>query len=279
MNITLPRPSIERWPLCLGLVALAILGAVAAGLWADRGMPRSAPSLPGPSEVTPREADAQLVEVDREHDAGRAPLTGLLADAFEAATGHRDSFDVEKDGKAVIGIWPEAILQLPFGKALLVGQQDLSGCHYCQGSFDIYYFRQVDGKIVITGESPSAVLGWAGGLPPENWRLTTRFTSYPAILASGDFMQHGIILRSSTLTELRPEGAVMSDVIQTGFDDRGFREDGHVCTANGRIVNVRKDIGFDVEVTGSLRTVERYRRQGNRFVRLSPIDWQQPCGK
>jgi hypothetical protein len=281
VNVSAPEPFTRHLlPLCLGLMALLILGAVAAGLWAERNAPtvpiaqRVPPAQAAKSRPPAAAASVALQEVEREEDEP----SDLLTDAFEAATGHRKSFDVKKDGDAIAGVWPEAIIQLPFGKALLVGKQNLSRCHYCQGSFDIYYFRQEGGKIVSTGRWPRAVLGWDWGNPPENWRVTTRFTTYPAIVAWGDFMQHGIILRSSTLTEMRPDGAVMSDVIGMGFDDKGFHDDPRrACTVNGKVMNVRKDVGFDVQVTGTVRKIERYRKSGVRFVSISPVDWQEPC--
>lgn|GEM_PF-6684315 len=279
MNIRAARPdAFVRWPLYVGLVALVMLAVAAMGLWKEREAPAVSFARPAPARAV-AEIPTARQEIEREYLPGEEDEpSGLIDDAFEAATGHRRPFDVRKDGELIAGVWPEAIIQLPFGKALLVGKQNLFRCHYCQGAFDIYYFRQEGGKVVITGRWPRAVLGWDWGDPPENWRVTTQFTTYPAIVASGDFRQHGIILRSSTLTEMRPDGAVMSDVIGMGFDDRGFHEDRRrACTVNGRVMNVRKDVGFDVEVAGTVRKIERYRKSGNRFVSVSPIDWQTPC--
>jgi hypothetical protein len=272
VNIRAARPdAVARWPLYLGLVALVILAVVATGIWRERNAPAAPFAQPAPPALV-AEAPAGPQEIEREEDEP----SGLQADAFEAVTGHRRSFDIKKDGET-IGISPQGILELPFGKVLVTGEQIELGCHYCQGSYGIYYFREEAGKVVITGRWPEAILGADWGDPPE-WRLTSRFTSFPAIVAWGDFMQHGIIIRSSTLTELRPEGPVMSDAIGMGFDDRNFQEDPRrACTVTGRVMNVRKDVGFDVEVTGTVRKIERYRKSGGRFVSISPIDWQEPC--
>jgi hypothetical protein len=276
-------PASARWPLYAGLAALALALALSTALsLGDRQETDIAKSGPDatPVAVAPvatETAPAEPKVTEEDYSPWIKPSKELVA-AFEAATGHRRPFNVETDGE-IFGTSPMRIIQLPFSKVLITGEGVEPGCLYCQGAIGICYFREEAGKVVVTGRWPSFILGWHWGQMPENWRLTTRFTAFPAIVAWGEFNNHGIVVRSSTLTELRPEGPVGSGPIGTGFDDRGFQVDMSGCAVTGRVVNVRRDIGFDVQITGGVSKVERYRKRGKRFVSVSPIDWQDPCSR
>jgi hypothetical protein len=276
VNIRADRPdSAARWPLYLGLVALVILGLVAAGLWVER----TAPSASSAHPASPAAATRVLVnpeDIPAKYLPGKAP-TKAVADAIEAVAGDRTAYS-NFEAPGFVSKGHVELIELPFAKVLVTEEYSDEQCHYCTGSLGVYYLKEIGGKLTVTGRWPDAVPGWDWGEPPEKWRVTNRFTSFPAIVAWGDFMNYGIVLRSSTLTELRPEGPVFSDVIDTGFDDSGLQEDPRrVCSVTGTIVNVRKDVGFDVQLTGTARRIERYRKRGNRFVNLSPTDWQEPC--
>jgi hypothetical protein len=131
----------------------------------------------------------------------------------------------------------------------------------------------------VTGRWPKAVEGWDWGDPPSTWELTDRFTTYPAIYATGDFMAQGIITQGATITELHPNGPVTSDLIGISYDDEGNRpESGWTCVVKGRIANIRKDRSFDVLVTGSARAVDHYVKRRGRFVARKRIRWDLPCG-
>lgn len=201
-----------------------------------------------------------------------------LADAFGAATGHREPFTQLEDGELVT-TKPIKIISLPFGPALLTSREIKDGCHACQGSIGVYYLKDVGGKTTVTGSWPKAVEGWGWGAPPE-WQSTDKFTSYPAIYASGGFTGQGITESSSTLTELTPAGPITSDLIGTGYTDEGAIVDDErpACVLEGKIANIRKDRSFDVVVTGTKPMVNHYLKKGGKFVALSKVDWGLPCG-
>ena len=91
------------------------------------------------------------------------------------------------------------------------------------GAIGVYYLRGAAGRVTVIGRYPDAVKGWGYGAIPTDWRVTDRFTADPAILASGGYTGQGIIESSATLTELRPDGPVTSDVINTGFSPTTIR--------------------------------------------------------
>lgn len=185
-------------------------------------------------------------------------------------------------GGDIITTKPLRITQLPFGPVLLTKREIKDGCHACTGAIGVYYLKEQDDTTTVTGSWPKAVegWGWGWGAAPAEWSLTDKFTALPSIYATGGFMGQGIIEESATLTELRPDGPVTSDVIVTGFSDEGAIVDNEraPCVVKGRIANIYKDRSFDVIVTGSVRAVDHYVKRKGKFIAASKIDWGIPCG-
>jgi hypothetical protein len=213
----------------------------------------------------------------RAADTRAEPIPERVWDAFEAATGRRSNFGVA-EGRDVVVTRPVKIVELPFGPALLTEVEIERGCHGCAGAIGVYYLKQVNGEFRVKARWPRAIRGWTWGLPPTEWHLTNRFTSYPAIYATGGFLAQGISTGGATITELRPSGPVESDLVGTHYDDEGDPETGRrACRVQGRIANVRKDRSFDVVVSGSVKTVAHYVKRGGRFRTSSRIRWNDPC--
>jgi hypothetical protein len=251
----------------------------ATGLFVVRS-PEIAPPKKSPAQGSGTQALPQVSGYGPDptvvNEEGQEVEPKRLADAFEAATGHRTPFSTHSKMDDVRTI-PLRIIQLPFGPVLLTEDTNTDG-HADVGAIGVYYLKEARGKFQVTGRWPRAVEGWDWGAPPD-WRLTHRFTAYPAIYAWGDYMGQGIILKSATLTELRPDGPATSDLIGTGYDDDGHVEEGHrTCVVNGKIANIRRDISFEVLVTGSVSAVERYVKRNGRFVVRKKIQWDLPCG-
>jgi hypothetical protein len=203
----------------------------------------------------------------------------LLADAFFAATGRRAEYNETVDGD-VVTTKPLRIVQLPFGSALLTERTIKDGCHACTGAIGVYYLEEGAETTTVKGSWPEAIKGWGWGAPPQNWQLTTKFSSNPVIYAEGGYMGQGITMESAMLTELTPDGPVTSDLIGTGFSDEGaiVDESRSACLIKGRITNVRKDRGFDVVISGSVKGLDRYRKRGGKFVQDGKrLDWGVPC--
>jgi hypothetical protein len=255
-------------------IAGAIVLTLLAATWAIRGQGGFQQNMIAPevatesSEVVPTVNEAVLVRTPAE----------TLADAFEAATGHRASFS-EVDAGEEITTTPIRIIQLPFGTALLTKREVKDGCHACAGSIGVYYLKGSADGMLVTGHWPKAVEGWGWGAAPATWYITDAFTEYPAVYASGAFMGQGVVEESATITELRPQGPVTSGVIGTGFSDEGaiVDSDRPACVVKGAIANVRKNRGFDVVFTGSVKGVDHSVKKGGKFVAGSKLDWGLPC--
>jgi hypothetical protein len=236
-------------------------------------------SLAGANVFTPEPAANPGIRPRQAEVApGLKSQSQRLADAFQAATGHRTGF-IREEKRQSVTTKPLQIVQLPFGPALLTSRKINEGCHACTGSIGVYYVKEVAGKTLVTGRWPEAVKGWGWGAPPPQWHLTTRFTSNPAIFASGGYMGQGIVMKGATLTELGPTGPATSDMIGTGYTDEAATADGErpACRVKGKIANIRKDHSFDVVVSGSISAVDRYAKRNGRFVATSKIDWEMPC--
>jgi len=260
-----PAPPRTLWPFYIAGGVFAVLLAVAVGILIA-GNPKPT-DLPTPTPRASATAPARSPEV-------------RLADAFEAATGKRATFEA-REGDDVVTTTPLRIVDLPFGPALLTKREIKDGCHACTGAIGVYYLNEANGKTTVTGRWPKAVEGWGWGAAPDDWSLTSDYTANPAIYASGGFTGQGITESSATLTELRPEGPITSDVIGTGFSNGGaVTDDGDgpaPCEVTGRIANIQRDQSFDVVISGSVTGVDHYVKKGGRFVATDKIDWGIPC--
>jgi hypothetical protein len=252
----------------LGLLAAAI--GVAIAIWSTRGDETS--EVPDANK-----AGSAAARPEKAPDGGAGSASDAqLTEAFEAATGHRASF-TGRDGEDVVTTAPLRIVRLPFGSALLTTQEIKDGCHACTGALGIYYLREESGKTIVAGRWPRAIEGWGWGAAPTDWSITDKFTEFPAIFASGGGGGQGVSVEGFTLTELRPTGPVTSEVIRTSYSDAGQVEKGVACEVRGKVTNIRKDRGFDVIVSGSIRGVDHYIKKEGKFVPTSKIDWDMPC--
>jgi hypothetical protein len=264
----------RQWPLYAILTVSALAAAIALGIWSTRSaVPPTSSHLGHNTTKLPVVLPQPTTAIPIRSPAER------LADAFEAATGHRSTFSQDVDGE-IITTRPVRIIELPFGPALLTKREIKDGCHACTGAIGVYYLKEQGNATIVTGRWPKAIEGWGWGAAPSKWSLTDKFTALPSIYAAGGYMGQGVIEESATITELRPDGPVTSDVIGTGFSDEGAIVDNEraPCVVEGRIGNVYKDRSFDVIVTGSVRAVDHYVNRSGKFVAASKIDWGVPCG-
>ena len=276
MEQDMDRPVVAvRRPPCTALVVSGVVTLLAAALLILRDT-RAPPVVDATEPILAQQLSTSPMAGDVRGKTA-VPKPEELADAFEAATGRRAEFRAFEDGYAV-KTRPMKILVLPFGRVLLTEVQ-IEYCHACAGAIGIYYLEEEAGGVWVERGWPRAVKGWGLGNPPAQWHLTDKFTAYPAIYAWGGFMSLGVSTGGVTITELRPDGPVISDHIATYYEDDGDPQTGRSgCNAKGRIANIRKDRSFDVVVTGSVRAVDRYVKRNGRFVARKSIKWDLPCG-
>ena len=269
----------------LGLAVGGALASLAASSilysWIERDVaPERPAAVVAPLPLAEEAATARQAPDDAaksfQEELGDEIQPKRLADAFEAATGHRTVFITHSESDSVRTV-PLRIIQLPFGPALLT-QDTNAGRQANMGAIGVHYLSVKDGRFEVIGSWPRAVMGWGWGDPPQ-WRFTDQFTTYPALYAWGDFTAQGAVLTSATITELRPEGPVTSDYIYTRYDNEGGQrtKDEPACSVKGRIANIRKDKSFDVVVTGSRAAIDRYEK-GDAFGATRQIQWDLPCG-
>jgi hypothetical protein len=159
----------------------------------------------------------------------------------------------------------DRLLELPFGPVLITTVNIDRGSHAEDGSLGIYYLRRTGSRYSVRNKWPKAVDGAGFGYAPD-WRLTTRFTKFPALYATAGWTGQGYTCGWSILTELTPAGPIVSDTIYNSYSDAGVGA-GKVHEFNGRILNVRKAGSFDVVASGTRRFAEHYLFRRDRFIR------------
>src|SRR5438309_881755 len=104
------------------------------------------------------------------------------------------------------------------------------------------------------GASPSQWLSACCSAAPQaptraapKWKLTSAFTAFPAIYEQGGGSGQGHVCTIATLTELAPGGPVTSGPIRLHYDNEGaVTDDAAKVLIDGRIVNLKKDVSFDI---------------------------------
>lgn len=255
------------------LAAAAVLGTIILGIWLGIWWRPDGTEKPMP-------VDNSSIEQSGDDTAQPAALSSLpereqLRLAAIAVLGTQNPqvvtmADETKITKALRLVW------LPFGPVLLTSTEIKDGCHACVGAIGVYYLAEENGAFKVKGRWPAAVSGWGWGAPPTEWSISGKFSDYPVIFASGGFTGQGITCSSSTLTELRPEGPVASDLIPTGYSNGGaVLDDGETGGGeppreiDGKIANIVKGRSFIVIARGTENFVETYVRRNKKFVRTS----------
>lgn len=234
---------------------------------------------PAPQPVQPIAAIVPRPKV--EAPAFNPDSPEMLTAAFQSATGHKAAYAGEIDGQPATTS-PLKLLVLPFGPVLLTKTEQEDGCHACTGAIGVYYLSRKGDGFAVAKKWPAAISGWGWGAAPTDWSVTEKFTAYPAIYAEGGFTAQGYTCGGATITELRPEGPVGSDMVALSYTNGGAVLDNGVTMGgepernlDGKIENIVKDKGFDVVVPDeSIR--ESYVRKGGKFVPVKP-DSQLSC--
>lgn len=242
--------------------------AIGAGIMAFLGIATASALLirPAPPAAPPPNVKATKPSAPASAAAAPQGFSSPLEAAFFAATGHKQAF-TEDEGR--MKTMPLRLLDLPFGPVLLTGSEDPDGCHACTGFIAIHYLDRVPTGFKVRKSWPEGVSGWGWGALPNEWSVTDKFTTYPAIYAEGGYSGQGYTCGSATITELRPEGPVTSDNITLSYSDGGAVEDESKATElDGKIGNITREKSFDVVVPGPHGFRERYIRKGNKFVRV-----------
>ncbi|MBV9931712.1 MAG: SHOCT domain-containing protein [Alphaproteobacteria bacterium] len=265
------EPRRSRTPLYVGLGAGGVAIAVAIGLLIGRtaggghddGIVNL--SLPAPADAP---ADTNLLNAapppaqDVRSLAKAEQLGRAFAAAFGGATGEARA---QVNGQTVV-YKPKDLFWIGDRAVLVSAGPSTDDCHACAGALAVHYLKANADKFEVTGSWPNLVGGAGWGKAPQ-WKLTNAFTSFPAIFEEGSGMGQGYVCASATLTELAPSGPVSSGPIPLHYDNEGaVSDDAAKVTIDGKIVNVKKDVSFDVAYAAAEPFTETWVRRGGKFV-------------
>ncbi|WP_208646158.1 hypothetical protein, partial [Sphingobium indicum] len=190
-----------------------------------------------------------------------------LISAFTAATGRSPMFTVETDHGSPAYVTPRQLLHMPFGAVLLANLTVKETGHAAAGGIRIYYLKH-DGDRFLSSGKFEEIYTSDMGLPPEKITVTGSFTTYPAIYIEDGDGNGGYWSGWVDLIELRPEGPARSDAIPVYYSNKdAIPGNGEKpVELEGKIINIRRDKGFDV-VDEKAGIRESYIRSGTKFVR------------
>lgn len=259
----------SRTPLYVLLGAGGIAIAVGLGLLLGRTAGGSHDegivNLPAPAEAP---VDTSLLNAapPQAQDVRSLPKGEQLGRAFAAAFGGaQGQATAAAHGQNVV-YKPKDLFWIGDRAVLISAGPSTEDCHACAGALAVHYLRAVGDKFEVTGAWPDAATGAGWGAAPK-WKITNLFTSFPAIYEEGAGGGQGYTCASANLIELAPAGPVTSGPIRLHYDNDGAVTDNQAkVSIDGKIVNLKKDVSFDIAYTGSQSFTESWVKRGGRFV-------------
>jgi hypothetical protein len=202
------------------------------------------------------------------------PEAEQLALAFKTAYGKAPASIKTKDGEELKAT-PGKLLWVGDTAVLLSPAESEADCHACAGTLAIAYLKAKDDGFEVTGTWPDLVFGAGWGAVPD-WKLSDAYTQYPAIYTEGGYSGQGYSCGSATITELKPDAPVMSDLIGLSASNGGAIDEETGKTfggeprkeLEGKIVDVVKGKSFSVKASGTASFTEKYEYRGGKFVPL-----------
>jgi hypothetical protein len=267
-GISSTSPRSRALGIAVGALILLVAGVIVGAAWRR---------APGPASPLSASAPKPAVPANPPSGSAAAPIAtpaGELTAAFMAVTGKSDvaNTSIVVDGYEEEGTTkPLRLLHVPFGPVLLTSTVNKEDCDACTGAIGIFYLDQHGATFTVRKRWPKAVTGWGRGEPPD-WQISEKFTTFPAIYATGTFMGQGLACDGATLTELRPEGPAQADFIGLSYSNQGMVDPddpgaAHLQQLEGKIANIVKGKSFAVQATGTATFAEHYVMRGTRFVR------------
>jgi len=256
-----------------GLIAGVVAAVLAVGAGAWYGL-----SGPGEPEAAPSTAASDAAAAVASPDVpalSSLPLDEQLRLASLAALGFEGS-RTRKEGTQLVVTKAERVLNLPFATVLLTTTERPDDCHACAGHVGVYYLTDSGGEYTVKGRWPKALASWGWGATPD-WKISTAYTSNPAIVAEGGYTGQGYSCGGMNIIELTPKGPVESEVIALSRSNAGAVDPETGTTPGGEplraltgtIVNVQKGRSLQVRVSGDEEFTETYVMKGGKFVRTS----------
>lgn len=192
-----------------------------------------------------------------------------LAAAFRAAFGRSGSAIVKLTGDEMteqVKFKPGALVQTPFGPALLAPGEVVDAAHVSAGKMGVVYLRRAPKGYAVTKRFvPAMQTGSFGTL--ESWKVSRAYGPLPVVTVSGGGTWQGYTCSVTTLLELAPDKPKELVTVALHYDDGGAVTEGKKATAiDGKIARIVPGKSFDVVYSGSKHFTERYVRRGDTYV-------------
>jgi len=211
-------------------------------------------------EVEASSDDTEIAQVPAASKIEALDDATKLKLAFEAATQNTDPF-ISKDGSsgARFRISPLKLLKTDFGYVLITGGDPLEDFHAAVGYIKVYYLEATD-VFELKSSSGEIFGGFGWGELPE-WKVSYAFSSNPAVIVDGGYFNMGCGVSGQRIVVLTPSGPKETDVSLSSSND-GL---GEPYVYEGKITNIIKNSGFDVQVTGTQSFSEHYSYKNGQF--------------
>jgi hypothetical protein len=260
----------SRLPLYLVIAAGTLIVAVVAGLLLGRLVSGPAGDSRNLAEI-PQEnaaADVNLVQAPPPPDIRTLAPAEQLARAFEAAFGARGAatlkVDVgepaQTDGFAEsVRYTPGKLFWTSFGPILVSEGSVTEASHASTGKIAVHYLKPAGDRFEVVRSWPTAVVTGSLGRVAR-WSVSTRFSDLPVIVSEGGGTWQGYTCSWAKLTELRPAGPAELATVALTYDDGGAVGEEAARAISGRIINVVRNVSFDVVYTGARSFSEHWAR-------------------
>ena len=192
-----------------------------------------------------------------------------LAAAFRASFGRSGSAVVKLTGDEMteqVKFKPGALVQTPFGPALIAPGEVVDAAHVSAGKMGVVYLRRTPRGFAVTKRFvPAMQTGSFGAL--ESWRVSRAYGPLPVVTVSGGGTWQGYTCSVTTLLELAPDKPRELVTVPLHYDDGGAVTEGKKATAiDGKFARIVPGKSFDVIYSGTKHFTERYVRRGDAYV-------------
>jgi hypothetical protein len=164
-------------------------------------------------------------------------------------------------------------------KAVLISLgENVDDSHVAAGTMAIHYLNPLGDRFRVIGAWPNITIGGTFGAAPQEVAINRELLNQPVVYSKGGGTWQGYTCSWANLVELGPDRPVASESIPLSLSNAGavMEETGRTfggeprSDIEGRIDNVRRNQGFDVQFTGTERFAEHYAYRDHRFVRTTP---------
>jgi hypothetical protein len=160
---------------------------------------------------------------------------------------------------------PGALVQAPFGPALLAPGEVIDAAHASSGKMGVVYLKRTPKDFgVVKRFIPATETGSFGTI--GKWRVSRAFGQLPVVIVEGGGTWQGCTVNNATLLELAPRGPrELANVPLYNYyaADFGGRRPTNL---RGQITRILPNRSFEVTYSGSSRFTERYVRRGDHYV-------------